>query len=267
MKRILQCILLVAILSMTTVSVHSVELEYFTSDEFEEYIEKHRRAAEAAGYKSLPSASSAYSDNSQSESTKTEEKKIIETCDHLYEDTIVVEPTCVNEGEMVSTCSKCNDSYKTVISATGEHDYECTATKEATCTEIGEITYTCKTCNDFYIEEIPKLSHEYECENIKAVTCVEAGENSYTCKLCGASYTEEILPIGHIAGEWIVAKNAGIFSEGERIKKCINCDEICETEIISSKYPIYYLYIGITVSAILVLGGFAYIILKKKRRL
>ncbi|MCR5100509.1 MAG: hypothetical protein K6B41_04040, partial [Butyrivibrio sp.] len=127
-----------------------------------------------------------------------------------------------------------------------------------------EITYTCSMCGDSYTEEIPLIDHEYTSEVTKEATCVENGIKTYTCTMCGDTYTEEIPATGHVETEEVVTQEAGLFSEGERITRCKECQEILNTEVISSKYPKAYLYAGIGVIAILAVILSLFIIMKKK---
>ena len=73
-------------------------------------------------------------------------------------------------------------------------------------------------------------------------TCTEAGITTFTCSECGDSYTEEIPALGHTEVEE-VTKEAGIFTNGEKVVKCSTCGEILNTEIIPSRYPISVLLI------------------------
>lgn len=239
MRGIFLGILMLFLLSTVSIRVYAAELEFFTMDELDQYIEKSNKAWAEAGY-STSNGITTYS-ATQNKLPSVEQK----ACEHSYVDEVISEATCSQEGEVLHTCKKCNDSYSTVMEATGQHVFEGIVTKAASCSEKGEITYTCQTCEEAYTETVPQLVHEYDSQMTKEVTCTEAGENTVTCNLCGDTYTEEIAPIGHIAGEWMTTKTVGLFTDGMKVKNCINCGEECESEIIPSQYPIYYLYIGI----------------------
>ena len=78
------------------------------------------------------------------------------SCDHTYSQDMAQEATCGLPGLMVSTCSKCGNSYSEIVSALG-HDWKCTEhVEDETDPETGEITkagydiYTCTRCGETY---------------------------------------------------------------------------------------------------------------------
>lgn len=235
----------------------------------DDYVKYSQSQWEAAGYTVDNGSGTGTGTQVKDETSNNTEvtKAPVKTCEHEYEDRITKEPTCSEAGEMTSTCTKCGDTYTTVLSPSGKHEYESVVTKEATCTEAGEITYTCKMCGDTYTEEIPATGHEYTSSVTKAATCTVPGEQVYTCSKCGDTYTEEIPATGHVSGDWTITKEAGLFTPGERIIKCSVCGETLTLEAIPSRWPITYLYAAIVVGAVLVIGIIVIIILKKKRRI
>ena len=75
-------------------------------------------------------------------------------CEHAYEQTDVVAPTCTAEGYTEYTCTECGRKYRAdVVPATG-HDWDAgEVTTEATCTTDGEKTYTCASCSESLIHQ------------------------------------------------------------------------------------------------------------------
>lgn len=78
------------------------------------------------------------------------------SCDHTYSQDMAQEATCGLPGLMVSTCSKCGNSYSEIVSALG-HDWKCTEhVEDETDPKTGEITkagydiYTCTRCGETY---------------------------------------------------------------------------------------------------------------------
>lgn len=78
------------------------------------------------------------------------------TCQHTYSQEMEQEPTCILPGLMVSTCSKCGNSYSEIVGAL-DHDWVCTEHVEAvTDPGTGEVTraaydiYTCSRCGQTY---------------------------------------------------------------------------------------------------------------------
>lgn len=199
-----------------------------------------------------------------SASTGQTEKKTVKTCDHVYVDEIAKEPTCSEDGEMVSTCNKCGDSYKTKLEKTGKHEYEEKITKEASCTSDGEKTFTCKHCGESYTEPIPATGHDYEKSVSKQASCTEDGEVTYKCKYCGDTYTEPIPATGHTVTSTVTTKTPGLFTAGEAVTKCDVCGEILATEQLSSRYPITYLY-ALIVAVIAVIGIISGILISRKK--
>ena len=78
------------------------------------------------------------------------------TCQHTYSQEMEQEPTCILPGLMVSTCSKCGNSYSEIVGAL-DHDWVCTEHVEAvTDPDTEEVTqaaydiYTCSRCGQTY---------------------------------------------------------------------------------------------------------------------
>ena len=78
------------------------------------------------------------------------------SCDHTYTQDMAQEATCGLPGLMVSTCSKCGNSYSEIVSALG-HDWKCTEhVEDETDPATGEVTkagydiYTCTRCDETY---------------------------------------------------------------------------------------------------------------------
>ncbi|WP_026659217.1 hypothetical protein [Butyrivibrio sp. AC2005] len=272
-KKVLKCVLWCATaISIVFVSSKTVYCTNFTS--MDDYIKNHREQAASAGYESTsdlsdwgvtPSTNTENSSSSTapSESNLLEPKKEVKACEHTYTDSIVKEPTCAEPGMMESKCSKCGDTYRTEIPATGKHEYTSEVTKEATCTEKGETTYTCTVCGDSYTEEIPMIEHTYESTIAEDATCTTAGTRVYICTGCDDSYTEEIPATGHVEAEEIT-KEPGLFSTGEKVVKCSTCGEILSTEVLPSKYSVTYLYIGLALLSVIAIGAVVLMIRSKK---
>ena len=75
-------------------------------------------------------------------------------CEHTYSQHMEQETTCTLPGLMISTCSKCGDSYSEIVDPLG-HDWKCTSHVDAvTDPDTGEETssaydiYTCSRCGD-----------------------------------------------------------------------------------------------------------------------
>lgn len=123
-----------------------------------------------------------------------EQKNSLPAIGHNY-NTIIVAPTCTEEGYTTHTCANCGDSYvDTYTDATG-HSHVVTDSKAATCTEDGYITYTCR-CGDTYNEVIEATGHDYD-SVVTEPNCTEQGYTTHTCR-CGDSYVDSYTePNGH----------------------------------------------------------------------
>lgn len=123
-----------------------------------------------------------------------------EVCEHEYATTESV-ATCTEDGEIISTCSKCGDTIRETIPRLGHDEKEIPA-RAATCTEPGVIEpYTgCSRCDYGLTEEniIPPLRHDLgEVVDAVEATCKKAGHTAYRqCRREGCSYREgyEVLP-------------------------------------------------------------------------
>ena len=71
------------------------------------------------------------------------------------------------------------------------------ATQEATCTLPGLLVSTCTKCGESYSEIVAALGHDWKCtDHVEAVKDAETGEvlqsgyDIYTCSRCGDSYKD-----------------------------------------------------------------------------
>lgn len=82
---------------------------------------------------------------------------------HDYE-AITIESTCVEDGTIQYTCSRCGNTYSETGESALGHDYKQTTTLP-TCLEHGFVEYTCSRCQNSYRETYPSLfamGHNYE---------------------------------------------------------------------------------------------------------
>ncbi len=144
-----------------------------------------------------------------------------------------VEPTCTENGEERSDCSRC-DYYETFeIDPTG-HEYNEVVT-DPTCTEEGYTTYTCGTCGDTYTaDEVTALGHNYDAV-ATAPTCTEEGYTTYTCSLCGDTYKDDIVKsLGHSWDEGVIDPDSTCNEEGTKTYTCEVCGD-SYTEAVEAK--------------------------------
>lgn len=250
---------------------------YYNSWEHDKYMEKTRKEIEAAGgvlYGSPLDAPGAVSSQNTQQTTKPSTSKTETTkkettkpkkCEHNYESKVLEEANCAKEGTLEYTCSKCGDKYTEEIEKTTDHVYEESIVTEASCNKEGEKQFVCSVCGDSYTEVILALEHNYTTEVSIEPGCDTVGEEKSVCSICGDVITKELPALGHAEGEWAVTKEASMFKAGEQVKNCAVCNEQISVEVISSEYPISYLYIAIGVVVAIVISILVVVVIKRKR--
>lgn len=73
--------------------------------------------------------------------------------------------------------------------------------------------------------------HDYKPTVIKKATCMEAGLIKYEC-VCGDYYMVDQLATGHVPDEWVIVQQPTDTMDGKKVRKCIYCDEVVQSEII-----------------------------------
>lgn len=132
--------------------------------------------------------------------------------EHDYTDSVVVEPTCTEDGYTVYTCS-CGNSYVSDETAALGHDYA-TEVTEPTCTDQGHTAYTCQRCLDSYISDVVEAKgHDY-----LDATCT----TPKTCSVCGHTTGKEL---GHTWDDGKVLKEATEREDGEMLYTCVVCGD------------------------------------------
>lgn len=93
-------------------------------------------------------------------------------CEHKYEVTQEVAPTCTKKGYTIKTCSLCGREKKEKIDKT-EHNYEITKEVSATEKEKGYIIKTCTVCGKEEKEVLNKIKATSEPNNAESQTTAE----------------------------------------------------------------------------------------------
>ncbi|MGN0457878.1 MAG: leucine-rich repeat domain-containing protein, partial [Eubacterium sp.] len=117
---------------------------------------------------------------------------------HLFDENIIKNATCTENGIKENICSRCDYNYTEILPALGgEHNYEGSTIIEPTCTEKGTTRYTCSICEDYYdLVDIETLNHIYTSQVIIPPTCTENGSKKNFCTRCGDNYTEALSALG-----------------------------------------------------------------------
>ena len=112
-----------------------------------------------------------------------------------------------------------------------------TTTVAPTCTESGKEYSVCVLCNKQISETvIPPLNHNSVRTEYTPPTCTSAGIANEYCELCDVfvrSY-EYASPLEHTPGEWETVKDSTCYEDGQRIRRCLVCGNIAETEGVES---------------------------------
>ena len=151
---------------------------------------------------------------------------------HLYGDwTMIIEPTCLDQGEKAHYCAYCGKAEYETIDATG-HNYKATITVP-TCTEQGYTTHTCH-CGDFYVDSyVEKTGHGYgDWYTTTEPTCTGTGIKRHDCSVCGHYEEQSIAALGHNMGGWYQTLAPTCTTEGENRRDCGRGCGYYETEVV-----------------------------------
>lgn len=135
------------------------------------------------------------------------------TGEHVYDDgKITKEPTCIESGEMIYTCSFCENTKTQNIPKLGHTPGEQIIENICypTCVTPGsyDVVVRCTACNEV-LESVNVVknvydSHSYVQTLVKPPSCTAAGEVIEVCSICGVTRTQTI----PIADHMIVEDNA-----------------------------------------------------------
>lgn len=120
------------------------------------------------------------------------------------------------------------------IAATG-HDYGNPAYTWNEDNTICTATLKCKTCQDVKEKEEVQATLEVT----QKQSCTEAEITTYTATFTNSAFAVQKKEVqtkeaaGHVAGDWIVDKDATVAEAGSRHKECTVCGTVVETETIA----------------------------------
>ena len=115
--------------------------------------------------------------------------------DHTWE-TTRTEPTCTEDGSIVSVCKDCGATDRVVLPATGHKLV--TSGHDATCTQSGYVRYMCSQCSYWYEKKTPALGHSWgDWEVDREATSRTDGVKHHTCTRCGETEVYAIPSADH----------------------------------------------------------------------
>ena len=151
-------------------------------------------------------------------------------CEHVWEEEVETEATCISDGVMLKTCTICGKTMHAKIPASG-HAYEEIEKVDPTCTEEGHSTKECKYCHTQIIETIPAKGHNIVDGVGKEATCEDDGYTAGVCLVC-EQITKQIIPaLGHDYTEWEIITSPSSSSTGLKKRTCNRCGKVEEAII------------------------------------
>ncbi|MCD8014503.1 MAG: Ig-like domain-containing protein [Lachnospiraceae bacterium] len=147
---------------------------------------------------------------------------------HSFEQYIMREATCTENGILRNICSFCGKYEDEEVPATGHTWDDGTVVQNATCTADGTLRYTCISCQEEKDEVLEALGHEWPetWTTALAATCTTDGLAYRICQRsgCGELETEILEASGHSWGEeQIVEADEETLTSGRRYRVCEDC--------------------------------------------
>ena len=158
--------------------------------------------------------------------------------DFTGEWTVTKPAACTESGVKARKCSRCKETEKETIPATGHTEAE-DAAVAATCTTAGKTAGShCLVCNTIIKaqEEIPATGHSFgKWEKVKAPTCMGRGSVKRACDICGYIEIKDIAANGHVWNtDYTVDKQPTCTETGSKSIHCRNCEEVKDSKVIEA---------------------------------
>lgn len=158
--------------------------------------------------------------------------------DFTGEWTVTKPAACTESGVKARKCSRCKETEKETIPATGHTEAE-DAAVAATCTTAGKTAGShCLVCNTIIKaqEEIPAIGHSFgKWEKVKAPTCMGRGSVKRACDICGYIEIKDIAANGHVWNtDYTVDKQPTCTETGSKSIHCRNCREVKDVKAIEA---------------------------------
>ena len=105
-----------------------------------------------------------------------------------------------------------------------DHNWETTRT-EPTCTEDGSVVSVCKDCGATDRVVLPMTGHKLVSSGHDA-TCTQDGYQRYMCTQCDYWYEKKTPALGHDWSDWEVDLEATSRTDGIKHRTCMRCGEV-----------------------------------------
>ena len=154
----------------------------------------------------------------------------------------VHEADCMDPGEAVYKCSRCDETETRYSDPLGHTPKGGTVQKVApTCTDDGYTKYTCDRCGEevidpeSYVDALGHTHAEGDSGVVTAPTCTEGGYTTYTCTRCGQPYRDdETDALGHAFAVLESEETATCAHAAYEVRECTLC-HLVEREIVAPK--------------------------------
>ena len=154
----------------------------------------------------------------------------------------VCEADCMEPGEAVYKCSRCDETETRYSDPLGHTPRAGTVQKVApTCTDDGYTKYTCDRCGkevtdpESYVDALGHTHAEGDSGVVTAPTCTEGGYTTYTCTRCGQPYRDdETKALGHDFAVLESEETATCAHAAYEVRECTRCG-LVEREVNAPK--------------------------------
>lgn len=172
------------------------------------------------------------------------ESRNLPLSDHIWDDGVVTEPTCLKDGFTTYTCTVCGDKkVEAGAAATGHVLGEWETHIAATCTTKGVERQYCTNdgCEYYESRETAITGHALgDWTNRTPATCTEIGVEYRACQNpnCNYEVTRDIAATGHSLGEWYNTTPSTCETLGEDRRDCDDCDYYETREVAMHNYVV-----------------------------
>ena len=141
--------------------------------------------------------------------------------------------TCHDEGEEIGYCECGNTQIRNVPMT--NHNYHEYIEREPSCQEEGTIVTECSECGERHFKSIPVTEHAYVEVNHVEATCDQQGYTIFSCQQCGhEKHDNFVTGTQHIYSEFEVTEIPTYLVNGEAVRYCENNSSHVETVTLPS---------------------------------